>query len=242
RLAALAEPPSGAVHQLALPLDDPDGELTADDAPPIWPAALALTDAREDRRLLTAIAATARSAALHDDSKLRRLKRLLAHVRESALIFTEYRDTALHLSRSIGRPALLLHGGMDRRERQAMVRTFTREPGTILIATDAAGQGLNLHHACRLVVNVELPWNPMRLEQRIGRVDRIGQRRRVHAVHLVALGTSEADLLSHLKHRVGRARAAIDAPDPLGGTREAKPGNEGDASGIRRVDLEGTVE
>ena len=56
----------------------------------------------------------------------------------------------------------------------------------LLLATDAAAEGLNLHHRCRLVVNLELPWNPMRLEQRIGRVDRIGQQRTVHAFHLIA--------------------------------------------------------
>ena len=53
----------------------------------------------------------------------------------------------------------------------------TFREGGVLLATDAAGEGLNLHHNCRVVVNLELPWNPMRLEQRIGRVDRIGQTR-----------------------------------------------------------------
>jgi hypothetical protein len=64
-------------------------------------------------------------------------------------------------------------------------------------------------------VNVELPWNPMRLEQRIGRVDRIGQRRTVHAVHLVAHDTTEIGVLDRLRHKIGRAREAIDAANPL---------------------------
>jgi len=84
-------------------------------------------------------------------------------------------------------------------------------------APDAAGEGLNLHEHCRTVINLELPWNPMRLEQRIGRVDRIGQRRRVHAFHLVAAGTGEARLLDRLSVRVSRAGARVGAPNPLTG-------------------------
>jgi hypothetical protein len=86
----------------------------------------------------------------------------------------------------------------------------------VLLATDAAGEGLNLHDACRLVVNLELPWNPMRIEQRIGRVDRIGQRRRVHACHLVAARTAESKILDRLKHRIEVAQSVIGGPDPLG--------------------------
>jgi hypothetical protein len=85
------------------------------------------------------------------------------------------------------------------------------------VATDAAGQGINLQAACRFVVNLELPWNPMRLEQRIGRVDRIGQPRRVHAVNLVARGTSEELILGRLVGRIARVLDAIgDTEDPIG--------------------------
>lgn len=218
RLASLAEPPSQCDLQLALPLGDPDGEQTNDDAPPWWPSELGLADKREDRRLLTAVAGAATHAARHGDSKIRRLRRVLNRIRESAVVFTEYRDTAMHLAATIGRPALLLHGSMSRVERAAALERFTRTPGTILFATDAAGQGLNLHQTCRLVINIELPWNPMRLEQRIGRVDRIGQTRTVHAIHLVASETPEDRILARLKTRVTRARTAIDAPDPIGVT------------------------
>ncbi len=71
-----------------------------------------------------------------------------------------------------------LHGGLSRTERRAVVDRFSSGACAVLLATDAAGQGLNLHVACRVVVNLELPWSPTRLEQRIGRVDRIGQTRR----------------------------------------------------------------
>ena len=86
----------------------------------------------------------------------------------------------------------------------------------MLLATDAAGEGLNLQQTCRFVINLELPWNPMRLEQRIGRVDRIGQRRPVHVVHLIARGSGESQVLSRLQSRVARVRADIGGADPLG--------------------------
>jgi hypothetical protein len=66
------------------------------------------------------------------------------------------------------------------------------------------------------VINLELPWNPMRLEQRIGRVDRIGQRRSVHVVHLIARGSGESQVLSRLQSRVARVRADIGGADPVG--------------------------
>ena len=131
------------------------------------------------------------------------------------MVFTEYRDTLLHLRRSLERPALVLHGGLARDERSEVLESFARDPCGLLLATDAAAEGLNLHHRCRLVVNLELPWNPMRLEQRIGRVDRIGQRRTVHAFHLIAGGTGEERLLARLRARVQTAKADIGAPDPF---------------------------
>ena len=135
---------------------------------------------------------------------------------EPAIVFTEYRDTLLHLQASLGFPSVTLHGGMTRDERLEAIRHFTHGGGRLLLATDAGGEGLNLQRACRLVVNLELPWNPMRLEQRIGRVDRIGQRRPVHVIHLIARDSDESRVLFRLQSRVARARADIGGADPLG--------------------------
>jgi len=127
------------------------------------------------------------------------------------LVFTEYRDTLRHV-RNTGVPgAAVLHGGLSRAERASAVEAFTRGEARILLATDAAGEGLNLHHRCRIVVNVELPWNPVRLEQRTGRVDRIGQQRRVHTFHLVAHDAGERAVADHLDAR--RADAESDLGD-----------------------------
>lgn len=220
RLAALdADANPGAIdEQLALPFDF-SGELTSEDEPPRWPEELRLADPARDRRLLQAVAAAAR-VAVEAESKIGALVRWLRRTNERALVFTEYRDTLRHVAASVAaavdRRVLILHGGMTRDERSGALRSFAREPRAVLVATDAAGEGLNLHDGCRLVVNLELPWNPMRLEQRIGRVDRLGQRRVVHALHLVARDTGEAALLARLESRVAEARWAIGAPDPLG--------------------------
>jgi len=209
------------IEQLALPLGDPQGELVDADQPPAWPADLGLSDPARDRRLLTALAASARAAS-HGrgrESKLEALCRLLRRAGEAAVVFTEYRDTLLHVQRRLAPDAarvVVLHGGLTRDERRSTLAEFARTPHAVLLATDAAAEGLNLHRGCRLVVNLELPWNPMRLEQRIGRVDRIGQQRRVHAFHLIAEGTGETRVLSRLRARVATAKADVCAPDPLG--------------------------
>jgi superfamily II DNA/RNA helicase len=145
------------------------------------------------------------------------ISRLIRRIGEPLIIFTEYRDTLAHIARSIHEPAAVLHGGLLGPERAAALRSFTEGRRRILLATDAAGEGLNLHQICRIVINLELPWNPMRLEQRIGRVDRIGQRRTVHAFHLVSTGTGEEGLLLQLRERIAKAQSEIGAPDPFGG-------------------------
>ncbi len=213
------------VEQMALPLGDPDGELTPADEPPEWPSELALNDRTRDRRLLGALTDTCRAAA-RSERKIAALRRLLTRVKEPAIVFTEYRDTLMHVREALESvaPVVVLHGGMKRDERVAALAIFEQGQRTVLLATDAAGEGLNLQRGCRLVVNLELPWNPMRLEQRIGRVDRIGQARTVHAVHLVAHRTGELDILDRLRHRVARAREDIGAPDPVGPSTRLRAG------------------
>jgi superfamily II DNA or RNA helicase len=202
-----ANAPAGA-QQLSLPLAEDD--LLEDEEPDSLLAAPGLTDGTEERRWLTAISDAADEAALNE-SKIRLLQRLLRRVGEPAIVFTEYRDTLDRLRHALagnGRHATLLHGGMTPQERDAAQREFNSS-GTLLLATDAASEGLNLHHRCRIVVHFELPWNPARLAQRTGRVDRIGQQRIVHEVILVADDTSEKLVLAPLMRRSARARSAL---------------------------------
>ena len=200
-------------EQLLLPLDDESGELDGSDTAPMW-AVPALRDPSRERQLLEQLADTARQAQCAD-SKLRRLHRLLGRLREPAIVFTEYRDTLLHVRAQVAPDAAIIHGGMTREQRHLALAAFPH--CRLLLATDAAGEGLNLQQHCRVVINLELPWNPMRLEQRIGRVDRIGQRRRVHVFHLVSKGTGETRLLDRLSAPVSQAQARVGAPDPMCG-------------------------
>jgi len=219
RLALLGEEGQQPVPQLDLPF----GSATVDDeVADSQLGARGLNDAVEERRQLTRIVVLAREAA-RAESKLAALRRLLFRTNEPAIVFTEYRDTLEHVAAALpGVTFARLHGGLTPRERTDALRQFTSGSVRVLLATDAASEGLNLHHRCRLVVNLELPWTPLRLEQRVGRVDRIGQTRRVHAVQLIAKATSEELVLSKLAERVSRVRAAIgtDAFSSLPGEQE----------------------
>jgi len=126
--------------------------------------------------------------------------------RRKLVIFTEHRDTLNYLvsqiTTLIGRPeaVVTIHGGMGREERKKAEEAFKQDVAVqVLIATDAAGEGINLQRA-HLMVNYDLPWNPNRLEQRFGRIHRIGQTEVCHLWNLVAAETREGDVyLSLLK-------------------------------------------
>jgi hypothetical protein len=157
------------------------------------------------RRLLDAA-----RRAKPEDCKMQLLLRLLRRVREPVIVFTEYRDTLQAIAAHVAhvRRTTTLHGGQTPQERRAAIDAFTSGAADLLLATDAGAEGLNLQGRCRLVVNLELPWNPLRLEQRIGRVDRIGQARTVHAVNLLANNTAERTVLARLLRRLDRVHAS----------------------------------
>jgi superfamily II DNA or RNA helicase len=211
RLVLLEQSDNHLDTQIALPFEhDQEGEASTDDTVSDFViGAPGLTDSRSERDVLATLAAAA-AACAGGESKVRSLRRMLGRTGEAAIVFTEYRDTLEHLSRqlSLTRPHALLHGGLSREERRTACAALNDRSISILLATDAAGEGLNLHFACRWVINFELPWNPARLEQRAGRIDRYGQRRRPHVVHLVARGTAESMVLSRLEARLRRARCA----------------------------------
>jgi superfamily II DNA or RNA helicase len=203
--------PEQVSKTLSLPFDpDDEDEASADaDVSDAIVGAPGLADTAAERTALLAIAAAATAAAARE-SKIAALSRILRRTGEPVIIFTEYRDTLQHLAERLAplRPHAALHGGLSLEERGAAARALNQGRVTLLLATDAAGEGLNLHHRCRWVINFELPWNPSRLEQRAGRVDRFGQRRIPHAWHLVAANTAESMVLARLAARLDRARLA----------------------------------
>jgi hypothetical protein len=143
---------------------------------------------------------------------MKRLNRLLSRIGEPAIVFTEYRDTleAIVGELRTSHKVTWIHGALPREMRTAGVDAFNSGAFDVLVATDAAGEGLNLHRRCRLVVDFELPWNPQRLEQRLGRVDRIGQARSVHAIRLYHHDTIEQDVLDRLALRRRHAERDLD--------------------------------
>ena len=135
--------------------------------------------------------------------------------RQKLVVFTEHRDTLAYLQRRtatlLGREdaVVVIHGGMARRERRTAQDAFLNDPeARVLLATDAAGEGINLQRA-HLMVNYDLPWNPNRLEQRFGRIHRIGQTEVCHLWNLVAADTREGDVYRTLLDKLEQARLAL---------------------------------
>jgi superfamily II DNA or RNA helicase len=201
RLALLGQSPEPI--QVSLPWGDEDESDGAGNAAML--ARPGLADEHEERSAIAHLLALVRSSAA--GSKIRWLLRALARIKEPAIVFTEYRDTveAVLAALPAGIRAGSISGALPPDQRRDVVESFNHGDLEVLIATDAAGEGLNLHHRCRLVIDLELPWNPLRLEQRIGRVDRLGQQRRVHAIRLLHPRTVEERVLERLQLRQRRA-------------------------------------
>src|SRR6266581_2580263 len=145
--------------------------------------------------------------AAGEESKFEKLREILRdpeYQHEKLIIFTEHRDTLdflVHRLEGMGFTGQIaqIHGGMDYREREEQVAAFRRpvaEGGALyLVATDAAGEGINLQ-VCWLMVNYDIPWNPARLEQRMGRIHRYGQKHdKVYILNLVAGNTREGRVM-----------------------------------------------
>jgi superfamily II DNA or RNA helicase len=135
--------------------------------------------------------------------------------RRKLILFTEHKDTLNYLKDRItallGDPnaVVTIHGGMGRDERRKTQELFRFDKDTlILIATDAAGEGVNLQNA-NLMVNYDLPWNPNRLEQRFGRIHRIGQTEVCHLWNIVAMDTREGDVFYRLFEKLEIEREAL---------------------------------
>ncbi len=151
---------------------------------------------------------------------------------QKLVIFSEHRDTLNYLHSRIetllGRKeaVVIIHGGMGREERKKAEESFKHDPEVqVLVATDAAGEGINLQRA-HLMVNYDLPWNPNRIEQRFGRIHRIGQTEVCHLWNLLAQETREGDVYHVLLDKLAEARETLGGQvfDVLGKVQfEGKP-------------------
>ncbi len=175
-------------------------------------------------RTLSGLAAMARDVLRSGkDTKWTQLDRILDDDlmidadgnRRKLIIFTEPKDTLHYLAEKVrarlGKPeaVAVIHGGVTREERRKVVEQFMQDRDMlVLIANDAAGEGVNLQRG-HLMVNYDLPWNPNRIEQRFGRIHRIGQTEVCHLWNLVAADTREGEVYARLLEKLEAARVAL---------------------------------
>jgi len=155
-----------------------------------------------------------------EEAKLRELKNSLQELSnkfvepkdKKILIFTESKDTLEYLEKKIkswGYSVNTIHGGMKLEDRIKAEGVFKNET-QVMVATEAAGEGINLQF-CHLMINYDIPWNPNRLEQRMGRIHRYGQQKEVYIFNLVAKDTREGKVLQKLFEKLDEIRKALES-------------------------------
>jgi len=145
-----------------------------------------------------------RAQRIKTHAKLDVLTNVLKETPDRVVVFSDHRPTIQLIEervRQLGRQPIVYWGAHSTPERDARIRAFHQDPRGVLIATRAGSEGRNLQF-CNVLVNYDLPWNPMVVEQRIGRLHRIGQTREVHIVNLAAAGTIEAYILQLLDQKI----------------------------------------
>ena len=136
-------------------------------------------------------------------SKARRVCKLVKNTDEKVVVYTQFRDSQEHLCRQLkklGVEPLKFHGGLTPKAREKVVKAFAKEK-QVLVSTDSGGEGKNLQF-CRNLINYDLPWNPMKVEQRIGRIHRLGQKRDVNIMNLYYLDSIEEYVVKLLSDKI----------------------------------------
>ena len=149
-------------------------------------------------------------------SKAAKTVELIQQINDKVIIFTEYRATQNYLQKYLhdhGITSVPFRGGFKRSKKDWMTDLFQNR-AQVLIATEAGGEGINLQF-CNQVINYDLPWNPMRVEQRIGRVHRLGQKRDVHIYNMSTVGTIEENILSLLYEKIDLFEMVIGELDDI---------------------------
>ena len=213
------------VNDPAADVDARELEQIEDEVADQATAARTLAELDKEIRILTDLHELARQVRnLGVDEKWRQLASLVedrpeTRTREGGrhklIVFTEHRDTLQYLVERlavlVGRTdaVVSIHGGIVREQRRAIQQRFAQDADClVLVATDAAGEGLNLQQA-HLMVNYDLPWNPNRLEQRFGRIHRIGQQEVCHLWNLLADQTAEGHVYRRLLEKIDEQRRAL---------------------------------
>lgn len=224
RLESSAAKPSLGKRRAAL-IDDIEEGLDRDEFVAGLLDEVSAADAEEAQELVRLVKLL---DALPTDSKgdvlVQQLTDLAKHdVAPKVLLFTEFRETQEYLRgrlEAIGWDVNLFHGQLKPEAKDASVEAFRSSAGpSILLSTEAGGEGRNFQF-CHLLVNYDLPWNPMRVEQRIGRVDRIGQTDTVQVFNFWVKGTIEERVLNVLEQRINVFEETVGGLDPILGDTE----------------------
>ena len=143
------------------------------------------------------------TSSLRTNSKCDVLEKLLRRINDKVVVFTEYKASQEYIRYRLERAGFSTLGfdGSLSRGKKEWIKHLFQKSGQILVSTESGGEGLNLQF-CNHVVNYDLPWNPMRLEQRIGRVHRLGQTKDVHIYNLITKGTIEEHIMYLLHQKI----------------------------------------
>ncbi|MEV6986167.1 DEAD/DEAH box helicase [Sphaerisporangium sp. NPDC051017] len=163
------------------------------------------------------LASAARAVQRHEKTAelVHRLKPFVER-EEKVLVFTAYRQTLDSLAQALekeGIPAAVYHGSLSRHDKDKAVASFQDEV-PVLLSTESAGEGRNLQF-CHVMVNMDLPWNPMQIEQRLGRLHRVGQTHDVLLTNLVARGTIEQRILHVLEKKINLFELVVGELDMI---------------------------
>ena len=146
---------------------------------------------------------------------------ILKGLNDKAIIFTKFREThdfLVSYLRRTGFKVADFHGGLRRQEKDAAIEAF-KQDAQILVSSEAGGEGRNLQF-CHCLINYDLPWNPMKIEQRVGRIHRLGQERDVHIFNLAARGTAESYVLNLLDKKINMFELVVGELDMILGEIE----------------------
>jgi SNF2 family DNA or RNA helicase len=232
RLANIVEEKSIGTNLSDEAKDYLDGEdLDEDDKQKAESELGALTIAESDAQLEEEIEMLRDLVALAEgipvDSKAQKIRRYIQQLledqpNEKVLLFTEYRDTLDYILDLVkdepwADEILVIHGGVDKEDRSRIEDEFNHGQSRLLFATDAASEGIDLQHSCHIMINYELPWNPNRLEQRIGRLHRYGQDKEVKVWNFSFEDTREGEIFEMLQNKVEAIRSKLgNTADVLG--------------------------
>nr|WP_235010794.1 helicase-related protein [Halobellus limi] len=204
---------------------DEDGKQQAEDE--IAGVTVATNDEQLQEEIDTLRDLVALAEGLPVDSKAQKVRRFISQLleeqpNEKLLLFTEYRDTLDYLLEFVqdepwADEILVIHGDVDKEDRARIEEEFNHGQSRLLFATDAASEGIDLQHSCHIMANYELPWNPNRLEQRIGRIHRYGQEKEVKVWNFLFEDTRESEIFEMLQHKVDEIRSKLgNTADVLG--------------------------